>query len=360
MTTTLLILIAILLVAVLLLVLRQKPAGPVDLTQAIQQLAMISEQQLGARQATISTDLANKERNFSQMMERILRDLGEHRERLSRSDQENIRHFSTLKQELAAHQQATAQLASTTEGLKKILSNNQSRGQFGEQVAEDLLRLSGFSLNIDYVKQAASEDGRPDFSIKLPDGLLINVDVKFPYQNLQAMVETEDPGAKKQHAQLFKQDIKQKIKQLLTRNYINPGQTVDFVVMFIPNEMIFSYVYENLNDVWEEGMRNKIVFAGPFSFTAILRLVRQAHSALKMQQNTQVIIDSIKVFEKEWTKYSDDFKKFGDNIERVTKGYNALNTTRTQKLERAVDKVKLLDTVDQPSIAETTDLRLDE
>ena len=68
MTTTLLILIAILLVAVLLLVLRQKPAGPVDLTQAIQQLAMISEQQLGARQATISTDLANKERNFSQMM----------------------------------------------------------------------------------------------------------------------------------------------------------------------------------------------------------------------------------------------------------------------------------------------------
>ncbi len=358
MTTTLLILIAVLLVVVLFVLLRPKPTASVDLTQAIEQLALITEQRLGDKQATINTDLANKERNFSLMMDRILKDLNEHRERLSRSDQENIRHFSSLKQELLAHQQATAQLASTTEGLKKILSNNQSRGQFGEQVAEDLLRLSGFSLNIDYVKQAASEDGRPDFSIKLPDGLVINVDVKFPYQNLQAMVETEDPGAKKQHAQLFKQDIKQKIKQLLTRNYINPGQTVDFVVMFIPNEMIFSYVYENLNDVWEEAMRNKIVFAGPFSFTAILRLVRQAHSALKMQQNTQVIIDSIRVFEKEWERYSVEFKKFGDNIERVTKGYNALNTTRTQKLDRAVDKVKLLDIAGPEEESDT--IKLDE
>ena len=352
MTTTLLILIAVLLVVLLFVVLKAKPAptAPVDLTEAIKQLTLISEQQLAARQSNITTDLANKERNFSQMMDRILKDLNEHRERLSRSDQQNVQHFATLKQELAAHQQATTQLAATTEGLKKILSNNQSRGQFGEQVAEDLLRLSGFTPNIDYVKQAASADGRPDFSIKLPDGLVINVDVKFPYQNLQAMVETEDAGAKKQLAQLFKQDIKQKIKQLLTRDYINPGQTVDFVVMFIPNEMIFSYVYENLNDVWEEGMRNKIVFAGPFSFTAILRLVRQAHNALKMQQNTQVIIDNIRVFEKEWTKYNDEFKKFGDNIERVSKGYNALNTTRTQKLERAVDKIKLLDTSDQGEI----------
>lgn len=352
MTTTLLILIVVLLVILLLAALRPKPSAPVDLTEAIKQLSLISEQQLAARQTNISTDLANKERNFSLMMERILKDLNEHRERLSRSDQQNIQHFATLKQELSAHQQATAQLATTTEGLRKILSNNQSRGLFGEQVAEDLLRLSGFTPNIDYVKQAATEDGRPDFSIKLPDGLVINVDVKFPYQNLQAMVETEDAGAKKQHAQLFKQDIKQKIKQLLTRNYINPGQTVDFVVMFIPNEMIFSYIYENLNDVWEEGMRNKIVFAGPFSFTAILRLVRQAHNALKMQQNTQVIIDSLRVFDKEWTKYNEEFKKFGDNIERVSKGYNALNTTRTQKLERAVDKIKLLDDAEATAVGE--------
>jgi len=359
-------LIIALLVVLIFLVLRQKPAAVnVDLTEAIKQLSMINDQQLGARHTNITTDLANKERNINLMVERVLQNLKEHQERLGRSDQENIRHFSTIKQELSAHQQATIQLAATTEGLKKILSNNQSRGQFGEQVADDLLRLSGFTPNIDYVKQAIHEDGRPDFSVRLPDGLVINVDVKFPYQNLQAMVETDDPGAKKQYAQLFKQDIKQKIKQLLSRNYISPGQTVDFVVMFIPNEMIFSYIYENLPDVWEEATRQKIVMAGPFSFTAILRLVRQAHKALKMQQNTQVIIDSIRVFEKEWDKYNDEFKKFGDNIDRLGKGYDALNTTRTQKLLRAVEKVKLLDTNEtaetepEPEIEATNELELD-
>lgn len=341
----------VLLAFVIFLLLRQKPAqANVDLTQASQQLVLMAEQQLGARQNTITSDLANKERNIAQLVERIRVDLNEHRDRLTRSDQDNIRHFSSLKQELATHQQVTTQLQATTDGLRKILSNNQMRGQFGEQVADDLLRLAGFTPNDDYVKQTTSEDGRPDFSIKLPDGLVINVDVKFPYQNLQAMVETEDAGAKKQSAQLFKQDIKQKIKQLLSRNYISPGQTVDFVVMFIPNEMIFSYIYENLQDVWEDATRQKIVMAGPFSFTAILRLVRQAHKALQMQQSTQVIIDSIRIFEKQWEKYNEEFKRFGDNVERLTKGYNALNTTRAQQLEKAVEKVKLLDTAEQPEV----------
>lgn len=345
MTIALLILVAVLLVAVLAVLLRQKPAQVnVDLTPYIQQLGLINDQKMGDRATT-------HERTIAVMVERIIKDLNDHRERLSRSDQENIRHFATLKQELAAHQEVTQKLATTTDGLKKILSNNQSRGQFGEQVADDLLRLSGFTPNIDYIKQAAQEDGRPDFAINLPDGLVINVDVKFPYQNLQAMVETDDAGAKKQYHQLFRQDIKQKIKQLVTRDYINPGKTVDFVVMFIPNEMIFSYIYENLGDVWEEATAQKIVMAGPFSFTAILRLVRQAHKALKMQQNTQVIIDSIRIFEKEWDKYSEEFRKFGENIDRVGRCYDSLNTTRSQKLMRAVEKVKLLDVSEKDSVS---------
>lgn len=77
------------------------------------------------------------------------------------------------------------------------------------------------------------------------------------------------------HEGFFEKDVKEKIKQVTTRDYINPtDKTVDFVILFIPNEMIFSYIYEKMSEVSEEAMASRVILAGPFSFTAILRMVK--------------------------------------------------------------------------------------
>ena len=67
-------------------------------------------------------------------------------------------------------------------------------------------------------------------------------------RRLRAPRNDELSKTQKKYLADFKTDIKNKIKEITTRNYISPEEnTVDFVIMFIPNEMIFSFIYEKEN-----------------------------------------------------------------------------------------------------------------
>ena len=70
------------------------------------------------------------------------------------------------------------------------------------------------------------------------------------------MTETNDVAVKADLKKMFERDVREKIKQVTTRDYINPeDNTVDFVILFIPNEMVFSFIYESMSEVWVEAMR---------------------------------------------------------------------------------------------------------
>src|SRR3989344_5999971 len=282
-----------------------------------EQVIMLAEEKLKAQKDDIKTDLNNKKDAIEKMVKQIGEDMAKNNKRLEDSDKDRIGSFSVLTQELKNQKILTEQLKITTEGLKNVLSNNQLRGQFGEQVAEDLLKMAGFVGNVDYYYNKSQEGSgnRPDFTVLLPDGVKINVDAKFPYANLQKYIETEDKESRKNHLKAFEMDIKEKIKQVTTRDYINPeDNTVDFVILFIPNEMIFSFIYENMNVTWADAMRKKVVFVGPFSFSATLRLIRQSYANFKIQNNVGKIVTLIKEFEKEYEKYNEEFVKIGVRI----------------------------------------------
>lgn len=223
------------------------------------------------------------------------------------------------------------------------MSDNQVRGQFGEKVADDLLKMAGFVRGVDYEfnKEQEGSKTRPDFCIFLPDRTRVNVDSKFPYANLQKMSETEDKGMKVKYMKDFERDVKEKIKQVTTRDYINPeDKTVDFVILFIPNEMIFSYVYEKLPEVVEMAMAGRVVLAGPFSFTAMLRMIKQSYENFRVQKNIYNIIGHVKSFEKEFDNFSESFFKIGEKIGTLQKQYDTVSTTRFNQLIRRVDRVK--------------------
>ncbi|GAB4218868.1 MAG: hypothetical protein Fur009_2170 [Candidatus Microgenomates bacterium] len=314
------------------------------LPKFLDQFLNIAKEKLGSEKQEIKTDLDNKKQAIETIFKEIKELVKDTEEKLERTDKDRISSFSKLKEAIDNQLQMTEQLRATTESLKRVLSNNQMRGQFGEQVAENLLKMSGFVKGVDYDfnKEQKSTGTRPDFVIYLPNKTKINVDVKFPYQNLQKMTETDDRATKKELEKEFEKDVREKIRQVSTREYINPDDnTVDFVILFIPNEMIFSYIYEKMNELWVEAMKQKVILAGPFSFTAILRLVRQAYDNFRYQKNVQKIITYIKNFEMEFAKYNEEFLKIGERIESLNKQYNLVNSTRTNQLLRTIDKIKL-------------------
>lgn len=305
---------------------------PKVLQNANEQLISMANQKLGAEKQDIKTDLDNKRRQIEKLVESVQKEL-----------RDNDRTAQSLLQQVKDHERITKDLSVTTEGLRKVLTNNQMRGQFGEQVAEDLLRMVGFVKGLDFeFNKAQTGSGRPDFCVFLPDKTRINIDVKFPYANLQKATETDDQAQKLTYFKDFAQDVKKKITQVTTRDYINPeGKTVDFVILFVPNEMIFSYIYEKLPEVWAEAMQKKVVLAGPFSFTAILRMIRQAHDNFRYQENIQQIVTHIRQFEKQFDLYNEEFAKLGSQLATVQNTYQKVDSTRSKQLGKIVEKIKL-------------------
>ena len=340
------ILLVLILLTLLYFIFLQKRSRPadIDIQKTIDTLITVANQKLGTEKQIIQTDLAGKKDAIESLLKRLTADLDKNQKKLESAEAQRIGNFESLKESLESYKKITTELSASTEGLKKVLSNNQLRGAFGEKVAEDLLKQSGFVIGTDYSKQESDGASRPDFTLYLPDKTKVNIDSKFPYSNIIKMSETTDSAQKTQYLKLFEQDIKKKIAEVSTRDYIDPeANTVDFLVVFIPNEMIFSFIYEKFPDILEEAFNKKFIFAGPFSFTAILRMIRQAYENFRYQKNVQAIITQIKLFEKEFTRHNEEFSKIGDKIDSLAKQYDSVNTTRTRALLRVTDKISLGD-----------------
>ena len=327
---------------------KMKEIMPDVLKNANEQLIVMADEKLGSEKKQIKTDLEGKRMEIERLVKAIQEDLKESKKTLNESEKDRVGSFMELKNKLEEYSKVTTQLSTTTENLKNMLSNNQLRGAFGEQIADELLKMSGFVRGVDYEvnKEQSGSETRPDFCVYLPDKTKINVDSKFPYANLQKVTEAETEEEKANYMKKFEKDVRQKIKEVSTRDYINPDDnTVDFVILFIPNEMVFSYIYDKLNDVWKEAMEKKVVLAGPFSFTAILRMVRQAYQNFSYQKNIRQVIGHVQSFEKEFEKFQEEFLKVGERIKSLDSQYQKVSTTRVNQLGKRVDMIKL-DSVD--------------
>lgn len=336
----------LILIAVLYFIYLQKTSktNEIDLSKAIDTLVKQSNDKLNDKNLQIQTDLSNKKDAIEKMIKNIS-------DQLTTVEKDRIGTFTNLRDAIENNVKLTKELSDTTEGLKRVLSNNQQRGAFGEKVAEDLLKMSGFVIGTDYTRQESTGEARPDFTLYLPDKTKINIDSKFPYANIVKMSESSNAEQKVQFKKLFEQDIKKKINDVTTRNYINPeDNTVDFVILFIPNEMIFSFIYESFPDVWQDALNRKVVMTGPFSFTAILRMVKQAYENFRFQKNVTGIITQIKIFGSEFEKYNEEFVKIGDRIDGLHKQYDEVNNTRAKKLQKVVDKINIEDKSKAPSL----------
>ena len=315
---------------------------PSVLDQANESLIRMADQKLGAESSKSRIDLENKRAEIERLVKQIQEDLKESKKELEVSEKDRISSFSALKNSLDEYKKITEQLSVSTENLKKVLSNNQMRGQFGEQVADDLLKMAGFVVGQTYTRQESENGARPDFTVYLPDKTKINIDAKFPYASLQRMTETDDVDAKKRYMKQFESDIKEKIKQVTTREYISVEDgTVDFVILFIPNEMIFSFIYDKMPQIWEDAMSRKVILAGPFSFTAILRMVKQAYENFRVQENIFKIVGHVQSVEKEFDKFSEEFDKVGVKIDQLQKQYSDVSTTRVNQMKRKMELVRL-------------------
>jgi DNA recombination protein RmuC len=290
-------------------------------------------------------DLETKKQLIDQTLEEMRKELNGVNGMVTELEKDRESKFGELTQQLKQAAEQTGKLQETTEKLRIALSNSKSRGQWGERMAEDVLRAAGFIEGVNYYKQQvlADSQNKPDYTFLLPRGRKVHMDVKFPIDNYLRYLESENEELKLQFRNRFIQDVRGRVKEVTKRDYIDlSDNTINYVIVFIPNEQLFTFVCQEDAQLLDSAMNSKVILCSPLTLFAILAVIRQAIDNFYLEEKTLKVLKVFDAFNKQWINYSSSFDALGKKIEAVQSEYISLTTRRRNQLDRQLMKIEEL------------------
>lgn len=298
----------------------------------------LAEEKLKSQSIEGEKDLEGKKELIEKSLREMDKTLSQVRTKIEDVSRGNIK-VSTL---MESHEKVTSKLRDTTELLKQALASAKKRGEWGERMAEDIINLVGMVEGVNYIKQKTLEgaSGRPDYTFFMPNKLKINMDVKFPLDNYVHYLNAHTEHERKRYKDELLKNTKMMIRQVNNRDYINPSDnTVDYVLVFIPNEQVYSFINEADTTIMDEALKQKVILCSPFTLYAVLAVIRQAVENFNLEKTAAEMLKLLGEFFKQWNAYKDKFRIMGERLDAAKKEYDSLVTTRSNMLERPLKKI---------------------
>jgi DNA recombination protein RmuC len=309
---------------------------------AVEQLIRVNREMLEAERRVSSGELDGKKSLIDQQLGDMRGELTRLTGLLHEVERERREHTGALSSQLREAGRQTQVLADTTHSLREALSSTTARGQWGERMAEDVLRLAGLVENVNYRKHQAiaGSGGIPDYTFMLPQGLFLHMDVKFPLNNYMRYLDAESEMERERCRKEFLRDVRLRLKEVTSRDYVDAAaNTVDCVLLFIPNEQVYAFIQEQDRCILDDALRDKVVFCSPLTLFAVLAVVRQAVDNFRLTQTSQEILALLQRFEKQWGRFVEQMDKVGRSLKTAGSSFEELEGTRRRMLERELDKI---------------------
>ena len=272
-------------------------------------------------------------------------------ERLGQSFELVVRQLENVQKGLGEMQT----LAQDVGGLKRVLSNVKMRGSIGEvqlaMLLEQILAPGQYEAN---VKTKPGSADVVEFAIKLPGRddqksvVWLPVDAKFPkdiYEQLQDAHETGEIQKIDSAQKLLESTIKKMAKDIHDK-YIDPPNTTDFGIMFLPFEGIYAEVVRRAS-LLDDLQRNfKIVVTGPTTLAAILNSLQMGFKTLAIQQRSGEVWKILGAVKKEFEMFGGLVEKAQGNIQTGLNQLDDVLGKRTRAIQRKLKDVEVLESVD--------------
>lgn len=240
-------------------------------------------------------------------------------------------------------------LAGSVGDLKKVMSNVRARGTWGEvqlgAIIESILTADQYARN---VKTVPGSNELVEFAVRMPgrvddEPVWLPIDSKYPVEDYQRLIdahESGDRGLIQQAATAFESSLRLEARKIASK-YLNPPQTTDFAILFLPTEGLFAEALRipGLGEAFQSQYR--VVLAGPTTLTATLNSLRLGFRTLAIEKRSSEVwglLGSVKT----------EFRKFGVIVDSTRKSIAAAANKfdelgrRTRAIERDLRAVEVL------------------
>ena len=229
--------------------------------------------------------------------------------------------------------------------LRRYLSGGTLAGKFGEwsleSIMQDIFNPNQYIKNAEVIKGSGK---RVEFVLKMPEGLLLPIDAKFPsglYDTyLDSIDQTDERLIKKSI-----DDIKSKVVKDasdIQEKYVQSGVTVDLGIMYIPSESLMQLI-DSIENLRESIFRDsRVLIMGPNSLAAYLISVHMGFRTLALNNRAGEIME-------EFGKLKKEFERFGSSTEELLKKADAMlkavneHAIRERQMNKAIKNMDQLD-----------------
>ena len=342
-------------------------------------LELESEKSLKAKEEAFQKANLERQAEFKKQAEEsfesITKDLRLKVEDMSKNFEEQKKQLTNDSASLKTKFEETVkQIVKTTEDIGSKADNlasalkgqNKMQGCFGEVKLENMLQKEGFTQGVDYDsecyiigkdgKKVVNEDTgktmRPDFILHYPDNTDVIVDAKTSLVALSDYYDADTEEEKQNAAENNLKSIKSHVAELKIKKYqdyfkASGRQTIDFVVMFIPNYAAFQLAKEIDPNIFQEAYEQGVLITTEETLMPFLRLIRTAWAQKAQLDNVADIIsyagkmiDRVSIFCEKNAKVENDLKKavanLEDNSKRLATGNQSIVSAAKKIMEKGV------------------------
>ena len=301
---------------------------------------------------TIENKLTNIQEDNNKKLEEMRKTVDEKlQESINKRFNESFELISKRLEEVQKGLGEMQTLASDVGGLKKVLTNVKTRGTFGEVQLESLLeQIFSPEQYETQVSVRKNSQERVDAAVKLPGqtddntALLLPIDSKFPVEDYQRLYDAYEAGESKDtilnFRKRFEDSVKSTAKSIATK-YINPPETTDFAIMFVPSEGIYAEILRSV-ELFETLRRNfRITIVGPTNLAAFLSSLQMGFRTLAIQKRTSEVWTILGAVKTEFGKFGDVLDKASNQLQTVAKSISSASV-KTRTIERKLRGVESL------------------
>ena len=244
--------------------------------------------------------------------------------------------------------------------LKTVLEGNQSRGQYGEyQLSMVLHNVFGdtkgcYEEQYTMKKVKDGDDVRADAVVFMPEpNKMICIDSKFPFADYQRMFETDNEEEKANLTKVFANAVKKHITAIKDK-YIVDGKTAQEALMFIPNDGVFAFVHQNLDDVIQYAREKRVIITSPSTLPAILVTINMVRVEAERAKNVKEISKQLAALGKQFDMFSREWETFSKQLETASRSRERLDT-RVNRITGKFDSIKSNDSIGQIELDEDSE-----